>query len=80
MTRTRKMRMSGAQKTKPRAVFRAQGSRRGVAMEATMTGVVWGIRLSLPVGEYVKVTIADQGGGISEEVLPRIFDPYFTTK
>jgi PAS domain S-box-containing protein len=29
---------------------------------------------------YVKVAIADEGRGISDEVLPLIFDPYFTTK
>ena len=36
--------------------------------------------LPLREGCYILVTIADQGGGIPEEALPRIFDPYFTTK
>jgi len=31
-------------------------------------------------GRYVKLSIADQGVGIAEEHLPKIFDPYFTTK
>jgi len=35
---------------------------------------------SLPAGEYVRVSIADQGAGIAREVLPKIFDPYFSTK
>jgi len=34
----------------------------------------------LPPGNYVRVSISDQGGGIAPEVLPRIFDPYFSTK
>jgi two-component system cell cycle sensor histidine kinase/response regulator CckA len=33
-----------------------------------------------PEGKYVKISITDQGTGISEEHLQRIFDPYFTTK
>jgi PAS domain S-box-containing protein len=31
-------------------------------------------------GEYVRVTVSDEGCGIPPEVLPRIFEPYFTTK
>ncbi len=31
-------------------------------------------------GRYVKITIEDSGVGIPEELLTRIFDPYFTTK
>jgi len=34
----------------------------------------------LPAGEYVHLTVADTGDGISPEVRERIFEPYFTTK
>ena len=34
----------------------------------------------LPPGEYAMVRVADRGVGIAPEVLPRIFEPYFTTK
>ena len=36
--------------------------------------------LSLRPGEYVRLTIRDQGIGIKKEHLKKIFDPYFTTK
>jgi len=31
-------------------------------------------------GEFVQVTISDDGPGIPENVLPNIFDPFYTTK
>ncbi len=34
----------------------------------------------LEQGEYVKITISDNGRGIPEDLIDRIFDPYFTTK
>ncbi len=34
----------------------------------------------LPAGRFVKVTVADAGGGVPEELTTKIFDPYFTTK
>jgi PAS domain S-box-containing protein len=35
---------------------------------------------ALPQGRWIKITMSDQGRGISAEYLPKIFDPYFTTK
>ena len=37
-------------------------------------------RSILPEGRYVKVLIADRGTGVPDEIVPKIFDPYFTTK
>ncbi len=36
--------------------------------------------VGLNPGRYVMISIADHGTGITEEILPKIFDPYFTTK
>lgn len=33
-----------------------------------------------PEGEYVSISVSDSGGGISEQNMKKIFDPYFTTK
>jgi len=37
------------------------------------------ISLSLE-GEYAKIEIIDNGGGIKKEILSKVFEPYFTTK
>src|SRR3954467_10588007 len=48
-------------------------SARNVILEDNATTI-------LPAGRYVKVTIADRGSGIGEDIATKIFDPYFTTK
>lgn len=35
---------------------------------------------TLPAGRYVRLSVADEGEGIPEAIISRIFDPYYTTK
>ena len=37
-------------------------------------------KAGLAAGRYIRLAIADPGQGISPDILPRIFDPYFSTK
>jgi two-component system, cell cycle sensor histidine kinase and response regulator CckA len=37
-------------------------------------------KLQLPAGPYILIAIADNGIGMTSEVLKQIFDPFFTTK
>jgi len=39
-----------------------------------------GSALPLSPGGYVELSVQDRGTGIDAEALPRVFDPYFTTK
>lgn len=34
----------------------------------------------LPAGDYVRLTVADDGCGMDQEILGHIFEPFFTTK
>ncbi len=36
--------------------------------------------LGLAAGRYVRIEISDTGRGIAAEILPKVFDPYFSTK
>lgn len=36
--------------------------------------------LSLPAGNYIRLTVSDTGCGIPDNIIDRIYDPFFTTK
>ncbi|EJM97741.1 PAS domain S-box [Herbaspirillum sp. YR522] len=38
------------------------------------------LQLGVKPGNYVSITIADNGPGIAPDILPRVMDPFFTTK
>ncbi len=44
------------------------------------TGLGTGLGIGLEKGNHIKISIIDQGMGISKEILDKIFDPYFSTK
>src|SRR5207249_6359667 len=49
------------------------------AIQATTKGGVLSVQTS-PVVEGVVVSVADTGGGIPQEQINRIFEPFYTTK
>jgi PAS domain S-box-containing protein len=51
-----------------------------VAIHATNVTVPEWDALPLKEGDYVKITVEDEGTGLSPVDLQKIFDPYFTTK
>ncbi|TSA48595.1 MAG: PAS domain S-box protein [Deltaproteobacteria bacterium] len=55
-----------------------EGGNLTIQMENTL--ILTGAVLDLKEGSYLKITFADEGIGIPEEHLSKVFDPYFTTK
>ncbi len=51
-----------------------------VRVEAQNHKLVSRAEAPLPPGDYIRICVRDQGPGISPDLLPKIFDPYFTTK
>ena len=50
-----------------------------VEISASNVRITGNDNLPLKEGRYVKITVADNGSGIPEKLLPRVFDPYFST-
>lgn len=51
-----------------------------VEVNAENVALTGGEVASLAAGRYVKLSIKDHGQGIAEKDLPKVFDPYFSTK
>jgi CheY-like chemotaxis protein len=51
-----------------------------ISISAENVSVAPGSSLPLQSGNYVRVSVEDMGHGIRPEHLPKVFDPYFTTK
>jgi CheY-like chemotaxis protein len=51
-----------------------------ITIHAENTWVAGDEALPLIVGRYIRLSVKDTGSGIPEKDLPRVFDPYFTTK
>jgi signal transduction histidine kinase/CheY-like chemotaxis protein len=51
-----------------------------VRIHGEQTQLPAGHASGLPGGDTLHLSVSDEGGGVPEDVKPRIFDPYFSTK
>ncbi len=57
------------------------GGRLRIATSEVRVPASWRAQpLDLPAGRYVRLTVADTGDGMDENVLSHIFEPFYTTK
>jgi PAS domain S-box-containing protein len=57
-----------------------QAMSEGGVIEVRAENAIPGAGLLLNPGNYIRISVRDQGSGIPADILPSIFDPYFTTK
>ncbi|MCK4644390.1 PAS domain S-box protein [bacterium] len=60
--------------------IQAMGDNGKLTVSASNVKLKKGEHHTLPAGNYIKIDFEDNGPGIPEETLAKIWDPYFTTK